>query len=354
MSGIVFTRAWEDDRVDLAALAVQPGERVLAIAAAGDIPLALASEGAVEVIAVDLNPAQLHLSALKIAAAGWDAEERYRWFECGRADRAEEVYRTRLRPGLTADAQAYWDIHVGAFIGGLHESEGVGRTFNRLGAFVRFLVPGLARDLELVPTPSEQQRLWRKRVQGRLFNRVTDWLARYTPLLAPLAPNREELDRMRRGGYLRAVEARAERIVGAILVREHPWWAPAFLGRPVALGHGAAWLDPERSAAVAAGAGRIRLVHCDVEAVLRELEPGSLDGATISNIPDWLDSAAARKLADALARALRPGGRVLVRSVLPDGGLPNDPRLARDPRSDTFCEAERTALYGRVDLLHRV
>ena len=84
MSGIAFTRAWEDDRIDLAALAIQPAERVLAIAASGDIPLALAAEGAAEVIAVDLNPAQLHLSALKIAAAGWDADKRYRWFECGR------------------------------------------------------------------------------------------------------------------------------------------------------------------------------------------------------------------------------------------------------------------------------
>ena len=63
MSGTPFTRAWEDDRVDLAALAVQPSERVLAIAAAGDIPLALASEGAAELIAVDLNPARSSTSA---------------------------------------------------------------------------------------------------------------------------------------------------------------------------------------------------------------------------------------------------------------------------------------------------
>lgn len=354
MSGIAFTRAWEDDRIDLAALAVQPGERVLAIAAAGDIPLALAAEGAAELIAVDLNPAQLHLSSLKIAAAGWDAEERYRWFERGRVDRADAAYRTRLRPALTPEARAYWDARIGAFSSGLHDSEGVGRTFNRLGALVRFVVPGLARDLERVATPAGQLRLWRERVQGRLFNRLTDWLARHTPMLAPLAPNRAELDRMRRGGYLRAVEARVEGIVGTVLVREHPWWAPAFLGRPVALGHGAAWLDPERGPAVATGAGRIRLVPGDVADVLRGLEAGSLDAATVSNVPDWLDAAAARRLADALAHALRPGGRVLVRSVLPDGGLRDDPRLARDSGSDAFAAAERTALYGRVDLLRRV
>jgi S-adenosylmethionine-diacylglycerol 3-amino-3-carboxypropyl transferase len=354
VNGIAFTRAWEDDRIDLAALAVRPTERVLAIAAAGDIPLALASEGAAELIAVDLNPAQLYLSGLKIAAAGWDAVERYRWFECGRVDRVDEAYRTRLRPALMPDARAYWDVRIGAFTSGLHDSEGVGRTFNRLGAFVRFIVPGLARDLERVATPAAQLRLWHERVQGRLFNRVTDWFARHTPMLAPLAPHREELDRMRRGGYLRAVESRVEGIVGTVLVREHPWWAPAFVGRPVALGRGAAWLDPSRGTAVAAGAERIRLVRGDVAAVLDGLEAGSLDAATVSNVPDWLDAEAVRRLADALARALRPGGRVLIRSVLPDGGLPADPRLARDPRSDAFTASERTALYGRVDLLRRV
>jgi S-adenosylmethionine-diacylglycerol 3-amino-3-carboxypropyl transferase len=354
VTGIAFTRAWEDERVDLAALAVRPGERVLAIAAAGDIPLALASEGAAELIAVDLNPAQLHLTALKIAAAGWGAEERYRWFERGRVDRADQAYRSRLRAALSPDARAYWDARIEAFTRGLHDSEGVGRTFNRLGAVVRFIVPGLARDLERVATPAEQLRLWHERVQGRLFNRVTDWLARHTTMLAPLAPHRAELDRMRRGGYLRAVESRVEGIVGTVLVREHPWWAPAFLGRPVAFGHGAAWLDPSRGMAVAAGAERIRLIRGDVTAVLDGLEPGSLDAATVSNVPDWLDAEAAGRLRDALARALRPGGRALVRSVLPDGGLPDDPRLARDAGSDAFGAFERTALYGRVDLLRRV
>jgi S-adenosylmethionine-diacylglycerol 3-amino-3-carboxypropyl transferase len=352
VSGIAFTRAWEDDRVDLLALAVEPGERVLAIAAAGDIPLALASEGAAEVIAVDRNPAQLHLAALKIAAAGWDAEERHGWFESGRVSRVDAAYRSRLRSALPPDARAYWDAHIGAFTNGLHDSEGVGRTFNRLGAVVRFMVPGLARDLERVGTPAEQQQLWTDRVQGRLFNPVTDWLGRHTPMLAPLAPNREELERMRRGGYLRAVESRVEGIVGMVLVREHPWWAPAFLGRPVELGHGAAWLDRSRDAAVAAGAERIRLVHADVTTVLEGLEPGSLDAATVSNVPDWLDAAGSRELADALARTVRPGGRILVRSVLPDGGLPDDPRLLRDPAS-AYAAMERTALYGRVDLLRR-
>ena len=212
----------------------------------------------------------------------------------------------------------------------------------------------VARDLERVATTDDQLRMWHDRVEPRLFNRVTDWLSRHTPMLAPLAPNRAELARMRRSAYLRAVAARVEGIVGTVLVREHPWWAPALLGRPVDPGHGMAWLDPSRAAAVAASAGRIRLVEGDVTSTLEGLDAGSLDAATVSNVPDWISGTETLRLADALARALRPGGRLLVRCVLPDGGLPRDERFTRDPASQRYAAGERTALYGRVDLLHRV
>jgi S-adenosylmethionine:diacylglycerol 3-amino-3-carboxypropyl transferase len=67
--GIVFTRAWEDDRLDAELLAIGPGQRALVVAGAGDAALALAAGGG-SVIAVDRNPDQLRLSALKLAAAG--------------------------------------------------------------------------------------------------------------------------------------------------------------------------------------------------------------------------------------------------------------------------------------------
>ena len=67
--GLVFTRAWEDDRLDLGALAIQAGDRVLVMAGAGDVALAAASEGAAKVVAVDSNPAQLHLVALPFEVA---------------------------------------------------------------------------------------------------------------------------------------------------------------------------------------------------------------------------------------------------------------------------------------------
>jgi S-adenosylmethionine-diacylglycerol 3-amino-3-carboxypropyl transferase len=353
MSGIVFTRAWEDDRLDLAALAIRPGERVLAVAGAGDVPLALAAAGAAEVVAVDLNPAQVRLTALKIAASHLDPAERYRWFEVGRVEDPARRFRQVLRPRLEPADADFWDRHIGIFELDFHRHAGVERSFARVGRLVRLIVPGLARRIEASDDPADQQRWWRSHVRPRLFGPLTHWLARRTPVLAPLAPNRHELRRMRESGYSHAIADRIDGVLGRTLARRHPWWRPAFSGRVADPGDGAAWLDHVVAAALAASVGAIRLVRADLADVLAGSPPAHFDAVTLSNVPDWLEPAASLRLAEAIGHAVRPGGRVLVRSVLADGGLPPHPRLVLDGLSTTLVEQERTALYGRVDLLRR-
>ena len=67
--GLVYAQIWEDPVVDLAGLALQPGERVVCIASGGCnlMSYLTAAPGAVD--AVDLSPAHVALNRLKIAAA---------------------------------------------------------------------------------------------------------------------------------------------------------------------------------------------------------------------------------------------------------------------------------------------
>jgi S-adenosylmethionine-diacylglycerol 3-amino-3-carboxypropyl transferase len=353
LSGIVFTRAWEDDRLDVAALDISAGDRVLCIAASGDIPLALAAAGASEVVAVDVSAAQLHLLALKIAAAGLDPDERYRWFEVGRVANAAARFRKVLRPRMQATDAAFWDAHVGAFEHDFHRHAGVGRSFARFGSALRLLVPSLRREVEGFIDPEDQQRWWRSHVQPRLFGPITHWLARHTPVLSPLAPNRHELRRMRESGYSVAIAGRIDGVLGRTLVRRHPWWRPAFSGLAADADDGAYWLDRSRAAGVADSATVIRPVQGDLTEVLAGMPVAGFDAVTISNVPDWLDAESGQRLTNALVHAIRPGGRLLVRSILPDGGLPAHPGLLGDPGASKLVEDERTALYGRVELLRR-
>ena len=62
-----YANCWEDGHVLCKAIRPAKGMRLLSIASAGDNSFALAAEGA-EVVAVDLNPAQLACMELKGAA----------------------------------------------------------------------------------------------------------------------------------------------------------------------------------------------------------------------------------------------------------------------------------------------
>lgn len=353
--GILFTRAWDDDRLDAELLAVAPGERVLVIAGAGDAALALAAAGA-DVTAVDSNPDQLRLVALKLAAARvLSPGTLHAWFEAGRDPAAPRAYRELVRPGLAARSAsdaAFWDARIGLLADGLHDGSGVGRPFARLGRLARLMRPGLAQAIETTEDLEAQSAWWRAHVRGRLFGPLTHAVASRTRVLAGLAPNARELERMRRGRWSHGLADRVDAVVGSVLVRRHQWWRPAFSGRPADPGDGAAWLDPSNVAALAGNPARLALVHADVTAALAALPPGSLAAVSLSNVPDWLDPPGTVALAAAVRGALAPGGRVLVRRVV--APVDDDPflaaGLARDPVSDRLVARERTALYERVDL----
>ena len=350
---ITFTRAWEDDRLDAELLAVAPGTRVLVVAAAGDAALALAADGA-DVVAVDLNPEQLRLTALKLAAARvLDPDTLHRWFEVGRDATAPAVYRARVRELLTSEDALFWDTRIEMVVRGLHGHGGVGRPFLWLGRTVRVIRPRLAGVIERSQDPATQAAFWRRRVRPVIFGRLSHWVAANTNVLAPMAPNPDELQRMRRGGWFSGLEARVDAVVASTLVRRHPWWRPAFSGRPADPGDGAAWLDPVRVAALAlpTAAQRLTLVHGDLAAVLRAQPPASLAAISVSNVPDWLDAPGAASLASAVRHALTPGGRVLVRRVVSgEDDAFAAAGLTRDPVSDGLASRDRTALYERVDL----
>jgi S-adenosylmethionine:diacylglycerol 3-amino-3-carboxypropyl transferase len=139
-----------------------------------------------------------------------------------------------------------------------------------------------------------------------------------------------------------------------VLVRRHPWWRPAFSGRPVDPDDASAWLVVDRYAALASGEARLELAHSDVVTALQAVEAGSVAAISLSNVPDWLSPVGTATLAAAARRALAPHGRVLVRRVVRSAR--RDPfarELERDPISDTLVARERTALYETVELFRR-
>jgi S-adenosylmethionine:diacylglycerol 3-amino-3-carboxypropyl transferase len=238
---------YEDAAIELAAF--RPGGRIFCIASAGCTPFKLAPRH--EVVAVDVNPAQLAYVARRIAG-----EPMVR----GTAERLMSLGR-RLLP-----LAGWWPSRLRAFL-----------------------------DLE---QPAEQAAYWRLRLDtwrlrvamGILLWRPLLRVAYATSLLACLPPR-----------FSLVVRARMERGFATHPNRTNLYARALLLGD---LGDEPA--PPE--------AGGIRLVHADAAAYLETVPGGSFDGFTLSNILDGAEESYRARLLAAVKRAAAPDAVVVLRS----------------------------------------
>lgn len=111
---LVYTQIWEDPRVDREALALTPESRVVAIASAGCNALAYLADDPATIDVVDLNPAHLALTRLKIAAMRHlpDHESVIRFL--GAADEVdnETLYFRHLSPQLDEATRSFGRVAV--------------------------------------------------------------------------------------------------------------------------------------------------------------------------------------------------------------------------------------------------
>ncbi len=109
--GLVYPQIWEDPEVDMAALAIQPGHRIVTIASGGCNALSYLTADPASVEAVDLNSAHVAFNRLKLGALKHlpDYASFYRFY--GKADDKANLaaYQRFIRPHLDSESRAYWE-----------------------------------------------------------------------------------------------------------------------------------------------------------------------------------------------------------------------------------------------------
>jgi betaine lipid synthase len=329
------------------------------IAAAGDRALDAVAWGAGQVIAVDANPTQLRLSALKVLAAGsLDTPDLIALFSIGRHRDVRRLYRAELRPRLDEGDRDYWDRWIGIFLVGLHQHHPVGVAMWVLGALLRAIGGReLKRMIVSAPDAAAQARWYEARLRGRYWNRLTRAAMASPALLRWVVVHGGERESMREQGFREWLEPRISGAVARSLIRENPYWMPLLSGRQVAPDFETTWLRPGSKALIRHAPERIRLILGSVVDAVESLPEASLDAVDLSNVPDWLSAAELTRLWEGLSRALAPGGRVVLRSAYRDPPLPMGAAataLALDSEVSTeLTEVERTGIYANVSVLRR-
>ncbi len=346
-AGPLWIQTEEDIETSVTALdPALKGGRILCVASGGCSVVGFLLAGARAVVAVDINEAQLRIARLKLssverlAAADW----RRLWMEESTVQRTE-AYQS-LRPHLASADRRWFDSWLPTVSPGLPlvdagGMEGVGSEIKRTR-----------------PAIHEALRGW---LQSRISSPPA--LAEVARLVAELRHQRS----LRNFGPAESIqgdstvaeemkahfEARFRYLLKALPVHGNPYLAHMLLGtypdsaRPPYLTATKPRRLPEWTGAVE--------FHCgDLADIVELIGSGTLHGADISNVGDYLPQAEWERLFGALHRALKPGSAVVHRNFVWDQPYDTAPGFQRDTSLSKRLHArDRSFVYRAVTVDRR-
>jgi len=368
--GLVYPQIWEDPDVDLKALQLRPGARIVTIASGGCNVLSYLTADPSEILAVDLNRAHVALTTLKLTAARrlLSYDSFYAFF--GEADSRANLaaYRSLLRPELDAETRRYWegrdmfarqrvtlfkrDIYrhglLGTFIGTAHL---VARLY---GANPRKMIE--ARSLE------EQERFFEATLAPLFDKTLGRWLTSKKTSLYGLGipPAQYEALALAGGGDMAEVlRGRLKRLACDFSLSDNYFAWQAFGRGYAASGAGPLppYLDRRNFDDIRARAGRVRVIRSAITEALHKESEASIDACVLLDAQDWMTDAQLNALWQAITRAARPGARVVFRTAAEPTLLPGrvEERLLSRwtydaDTSRTLGAEDRSSIYGGFHL----
>ena len=346
---IRYAQCWEDADVLLEALDVQPGEVCLSICSGGDNTLSLLTRRPGRLIAVDLAPAQTACLELKAAAyRELDHPELLELVGARASPRRRQLY-ARVRGALSGPARTILDGRI----------DDIERGIISRGRFERYFRLFRERLLPLIHPVRRVDALFvpRSAPDRRRFYR-DEWDNRRWRLLFRMFFSRLVMGRLGRDpAFFRYVEgrvadrilARTERALTELEPAENPYLQWITLGRfATALPH---WLRPENFEAIRANLDRMEIRVAPVEAVLGEAGDGTIDRFNLSDVFEYISSAASDRVFEDIARAGRPGGRVVYWNMLAPRRSPAHLALRLRPMtelSERLHRAAKTFFYSAL------
>ena len=374
---LVYAQIWEDPRLDLEALALAPGARVLTISSGGCNALAYLSADPASVHVVDLNEAHLAMLELKRAALRGLTDRSELLAFLAEADRPDNLarFRQHVAPRLPAEAARWWarrDLlgrpRAAMFTRHAYRHGLLGRFIGLGHALVRLLGGDLSA-MTRATSMDEQRALFQQHVAPALRHPLVRWLARwpaavYSLGIPPAQYQALQADAEAEGVSLpQLFEERMRHLACDFPYGENCFAAQAFARRYDA-GRDAQlpmYLQAAHHEAITARLDRLHPRHETLTGFLRSRPAASMDAYVFLDAQDWMDDAQLRELWDEVNRTAAPGARVLFRSGgsasplearLPAGVLA--PWRTDPARNRRLYARDRSAIYGGVHLYERV
>ena len=313
-SEIRYAQCWEDADILLKALDIQSGHICLSIASAGDNALAMLSQGAARVIALDLNPAQLACLELRVAAyRALSHPELLELIGSRPSNRRAELYQ-RCRIHLSTAACLFWDLRPPAIAQGI----GCAGKFERFLALFRKQILPLIHSSKSVAqlleggTASDRQRYysqhwnsWRWQLLFRCFfsRTLMGWLGRDPRFFDYVE-----------GSVADRILARTQYALTTLNPAENPYLQWILTGsHPTVLPYA---LRPENFDAIRANLHRLEWHSQSLETYLNAHPTLLIDRFNLSDIFEYMSTENYHQLLRRLAQASWDGARLAYWNML--------------------------------------
>lgn len=347
-SYIRYAQCWEDTEVLLDAIDIKPGDYCLSIASAGDNSLAMLVAGPRKVTAIDLNPAQLALSELKLRAIEHlDRASTMELLGYSPSSRRVELY-LHLVPYLTPDTVRYFNLNNSLIEKGL---AGSGKFERYFAIFRNAILPLLhsRRSIESLVSPKTRgereeffEKTWnnlRFRLAIKLFfsNAVIGLLGRDPSFFKYVERSLPE--------FL------CESIYKALVIQDpskNPYLHWILFGeyRGEILPF---FLRAENFENIKANADRLEFKKASLEEFLEGVEPDSIDCFNLSDVFEYVSEDSYRNTLDIINDRARAGARLAYWNMLAPRSS-NAPSITRDQEASSDLYArDQTFFYTRFN-----
>jgi S-adenosylmethionine-diacylglycerol 3-amino-3-carboxypropyl transferase len=367
---MVYPQIWEDPRIDMEALELQPTSRMMTIASGGCNVLSYLTANPSKIYAVDLNDTHIALLNLKLCAVKTLPNHAtfYRFFGTSSDWRNARLYDEVLCPALDAGTRAYWE---GRDLTGRRRISRFSRNFFRFGMLGRFIgtVHLAARALGTDPSMilkaksrEEQRHIFDKHFAPIFDKKIVHWVMSNPASLFGLGIPPAQYDALCENGarvITDVLKERVERLACGFDLKDNYFAWQAFGQRyeEDARGSCPPYLEKENFMAVKSRANRVTPLKENMIHFLAGEPAESLDRYVLLDAQDWMDDETLNALWREITRTARAGSRLIFRTagektILPGRVKPAllEPWAYEAERSAELFARDRSAIYGGFHL----
>jgi S-adenosylmethionine-diacylglycerol 3-amino-3-carboxypropyl transferase len=369
-SGLVYPQIWEDPEIDMEAMALAEGHRVVTIASGGCNVLAYLTRSPAKIDAVDLNTAHVALNKMKLAAVKHlpSQADLFRFFGGNGHAHNPDAYDRFIAPNLDRVTRSYWERRNWQ---GRRRIAVFEKNFYQTGLLGFFIATGhrVAKLYGIDPsrimearTLRDQRRFFEEYLEPLFDRRLLRWATARKASLFGLGIPPAQYDSLITSGdgtMANVLSVRLEKLACHFPLRDNYFAWQAFARRYPQPGEGRlpAYLEPENYNTIRGNADRVAVHHANFTELLARKGAASVDRYILLDAQDWMTDEQLNALWTEITRTAAPGARVIFRTAAEPSLLAGrvSPALLdqwdyAEEQSLDLSARDRSAIYGGFHL----